>query len=98
MEGVNMAEEQVPPAGADLAQGVALSDFSGETLLGHVGDHGLGVRRLGERPQLQSKTLVISLPLPVTARGYRRRYGSFTATVRSVSRGACIGDGAVLDG
>ena len=38
MEGVNMAEEQAPPAGPDLAQGVALSDFAGETLLGHVGD------------------------------------------------------------
>jgi NADPH-dependent 2,4-dienoyl-CoA reductase/sulfur reductase-like enzyme/nitrite reductase/ring-hydroxylating ferredoxin subunit len=33
-----MAEEQTPPAGPDLAQGVALSDFNGETLLGHVGD------------------------------------------------------------
>jgi nitrite reductase/ring-hydroxylating ferredoxin subunit len=38
MEGVNMAEEQTPPAGPDLAQGVASSDFTGETLLGHVGD------------------------------------------------------------
>ena len=33
-----MAEEQTPPVGPDLAQGVALSDFTGETLLGHVGD------------------------------------------------------------
>jgi nitrite reductase/ring-hydroxylating ferredoxin subunit/thioredoxin reductase len=33
-----MAEEQASPAGPDLAQGVALSDFTGETLLGHVGD------------------------------------------------------------
>src|SRR6204780_1259780 len=33
-----MAEAQTPPAGPDLAQGVALSDFAGETLLGHVGD------------------------------------------------------------
>src|ERR1700739_2325779 len=33
-----MAEEQTPAAGPDLAQGVALSDFTGETLLGHVGD------------------------------------------------------------
>src|ERR1700761_6492847 len=33
-----MAEEQPPPAGPDFAQGVALSDFTGETLLGHVGD------------------------------------------------------------
>ena len=33
-----MAEEQTPPAGPDLAQGVALSDFTGATLLGHVGD------------------------------------------------------------
>jgi NADPH-dependent 2,4-dienoyl-CoA reductase/sulfur reductase-like enzyme/nitrite reductase/ring-hydroxylating ferredoxin subunit len=33
-----MAEEQTPPAGPNLAQGVALSEFAGETLLGHVGD------------------------------------------------------------
>src|ERR1700759_5143195 len=33
-----MAEEQTPAAGPDFAQGVALSDFTGETLLGHVGD------------------------------------------------------------
>src|SRR6202045_3308579 len=36
--GSNMSEEQAPPAGPDLAQGVALSEFAGETLLGHVGD------------------------------------------------------------
>jgi NADPH-dependent 2,4-dienoyl-CoA reductase/sulfur reductase-like enzyme/nitrite reductase/ring-hydroxylating ferredoxin subunit len=33
-----MAEEHTPPAGPDFAQGVALSDFTGETVLGHVGD------------------------------------------------------------
>ena len=33
-----MAEEKTLPAGPDLAQGVALSDFTGETLLGHVGN------------------------------------------------------------
>src|SRR6202167_920387 len=33
-----MAEEQTRPAGPDLVRGVALSDFAGETLLGHVGD------------------------------------------------------------
>src|SRR5271169_935260 len=38
MEGINMAEEQAPPTGPDLAQGVALSDFGGETLMGHVDD------------------------------------------------------------
>jgi NADPH-dependent 2,4-dienoyl-CoA reductase/sulfur reductase-like enzyme/nitrite reductase/ring-hydroxylating ferredoxin subunit len=32
-----MADQQSPPAGPDLAQGVALSEFSGATLLGHVG-------------------------------------------------------------
>jgi len=37
-KGVNMAEEHTPPAGPDFAQGVALSDFTGESLLGHVGD------------------------------------------------------------
>jgi NADPH-dependent 2,4-dienoyl-CoA reductase/sulfur reductase-like enzyme/nitrite reductase/ring-hydroxylating ferredoxin subunit len=33
-----MAEQQAPPAGPDLAQGIALGDFTGATLLGHVGD------------------------------------------------------------
>jgi NADPH-dependent 2,4-dienoyl-CoA reductase/sulfur reductase-like enzyme/nitrite reductase/ring-hydroxylating ferredoxin subunit len=33
-----MAEEQAAPAGPDLTQGIAADDFTGETLLGHVGD------------------------------------------------------------
>jgi NADPH-dependent 2,4-dienoyl-CoA reductase/sulfur reductase-like enzyme/nitrite reductase/ring-hydroxylating ferredoxin subunit len=33
-----MADQQSPPAGPDLSQGVKLSEFSGATLLGHVGD------------------------------------------------------------
>jgi NADPH-dependent 2,4-dienoyl-CoA reductase/sulfur reductase-like enzyme/nitrite reductase/ring-hydroxylating ferredoxin subunit len=33
-----MADEPNPPAGPDLTQGVALSEFSGDMLLGHVGD------------------------------------------------------------
>jgi NADPH-dependent 2,4-dienoyl-CoA reductase/sulfur reductase-like enzyme/nitrite reductase/ring-hydroxylating ferredoxin subunit len=46
-EGVNMAEEQTPPAGPDLAQGIAPSDFTGETLLGHVGDQDVLLVRSG---------------------------------------------------
>ena len=42
-----MAEEQAPPAGPDLAQGIALTDFSGETLLGHVGDQDVLLVRSG---------------------------------------------------
>lgn len=42
-----MAEAQTPPAGPDLAQGVALSDFGGETLLGHVGDQEVLLVRSG---------------------------------------------------
>ena len=42
-----MAEEQAPPAGPDLAQGVALSDFGGEMLLGHVGDQEVLLVRAG---------------------------------------------------
>jgi NADPH-dependent 2,4-dienoyl-CoA reductase/sulfur reductase-like enzyme/nitrite reductase/ring-hydroxylating ferredoxin subunit len=42
-----MAEEQTPPAGPDLTQGVALSDFTGETLLGHVGDQDILLVRSG---------------------------------------------------
>src|SRR6185312_8687276 len=33
-----MAEQQNSPAGPDLTQGVALSDFADSRLLGHVGD------------------------------------------------------------
>src|SRR5580700_5527349 len=33
-----MADQQAAAAGPDLSQGVALSEFSGATLLGHVGD------------------------------------------------------------
>jgi NADPH-dependent 2,4-dienoyl-CoA reductase/sulfur reductase-like enzyme/nitrite reductase/ring-hydroxylating ferredoxin subunit len=33
-----MAQEQASPTGPDLTQGVALSDFSGSRLVGHVGD------------------------------------------------------------
>ncbi|HEX3116343.1 MAG TPA: FAD-dependent oxidoreductase [Bradyrhizobium sp.] len=42
-----MAEEQARPAGPDLAQGVALSDFTGETLLGHVGEQAVLLVRSG---------------------------------------------------
>jgi NADPH-dependent 2,4-dienoyl-CoA reductase/sulfur reductase-like enzyme/nitrite reductase/ring-hydroxylating ferredoxin subunit len=33
-----MAEQKVPPAGPDLTQGIASSEFSGKMLVGHVGD------------------------------------------------------------
>src|SRR3982074_3985854 len=46
-EGVNMAQEQASPAGPDLAQGIAPSDFTGETLLGHVGDRDVLLVRSG---------------------------------------------------
>jgi NADPH-dependent 2,4-dienoyl-CoA reductase/sulfur reductase-like enzyme/nitrite reductase/ring-hydroxylating ferredoxin subunit len=42
-----MAEAQTPPAGPELAQGVALSEFAGETLLGHVGDQAVLLVRAG---------------------------------------------------
>jgi NADPH-dependent 2,4-dienoyl-CoA reductase/sulfur reductase-like enzyme/nitrite reductase/ring-hydroxylating ferredoxin subunit len=34
----DMADQQAPPAGPDLSEGIAPSEFAGETLLGHVGD------------------------------------------------------------
>src|SRR3981189_3492449 len=46
-EGVNMAQEQASPAGPDLAQGIAPSDFTGETLLGHVGGQDVLLVRSG---------------------------------------------------
>ena len=42
-----MADQQAPPAGPDLAKGVALGDFSGATLLGHVGDQEVLLVRSG---------------------------------------------------
>src|SRR5437868_11817122 len=42
-----MADQQAPPAGPDLSQGVALSDLSGATLLGHVGDEAVVLARSG---------------------------------------------------
>jgi NADPH-dependent 2,4-dienoyl-CoA reductase/sulfur reductase-like enzyme/nitrite reductase/ring-hydroxylating ferredoxin subunit len=42
-----MAEQQAPPAGPDLTQGVVSSDFTGETLLGHVGDQDVLLVRSG---------------------------------------------------
>src|SRR2546429_7916943 len=42
-----MADQQAAPAGPDLSKGVALSDFSGATLLGHVGDQEVLLVRSG---------------------------------------------------
>jgi NADPH-dependent 2,4-dienoyl-CoA reductase/sulfur reductase-like enzyme/nitrite reductase/ring-hydroxylating ferredoxin subunit len=42
-----MADEQAPPAGPDLTQGIALNDFTAETLLGHVGDQDVLLVRSG---------------------------------------------------
>src|SRR5579863_2277171 len=42
-----MADEQAPPAGPDLTLGVALSEFTGETLLGHVGNDAVLLVRSG---------------------------------------------------
>jgi NADPH-dependent 2,4-dienoyl-CoA reductase/sulfur reductase-like enzyme/nitrite reductase/ring-hydroxylating ferredoxin subunit len=46
-EGTKMAEQTTEAAGPDLAQGVAASDFKGETLLGHVGDQEVLLVRSG---------------------------------------------------
>src|SRR6202030_3314839 len=42
-----MADQQAAPAGPDLSQGVARSEFSGATLLGHVGDEDVLLVRSG---------------------------------------------------
>src|ERR1700724_1916350 len=42
-----MAEEQALPSGPDLTLGVALTDFTAETLLGHVGDQDVLLVRSG---------------------------------------------------
>lgn len=42
-----MADQKAPPAGPDLSKGIALADFSGPTLLGHVGDEEVVLVRTG---------------------------------------------------
>jgi NADPH-dependent 2,4-dienoyl-CoA reductase/sulfur reductase-like enzyme/nitrite reductase/ring-hydroxylating ferredoxin subunit len=42
-----MAEQQGSPSGPDLAQGLSVSEFTGETLLGHVGDQDVLLVRAG---------------------------------------------------
>jgi NADPH-dependent 2,4-dienoyl-CoA reductase/sulfur reductase-like enzyme/nitrite reductase/ring-hydroxylating ferredoxin subunit len=42
-----MADQQSAPAGPDLSKGVSLSQFSGATLLGHVGDQNVVLVRAG---------------------------------------------------
>jgi NADPH-dependent 2,4-dienoyl-CoA reductase/sulfur reductase-like enzyme/nitrite reductase/ring-hydroxylating ferredoxin subunit len=42
-----MADQQAPPAGPDLTKGVGLSEFSGATLLGHVGEEDVLLVRSG---------------------------------------------------
>jgi apoptosis-inducing factor 3 len=43
-----MADQQTPPAGPDLTAGVALAEFTGATLLGHVGDQEVLLVRSGQ--------------------------------------------------
>ena len=42
-----MADQQAPPAGPDLSLGIALTEFNGATLLGHVGDEEILLVRSG---------------------------------------------------
>src|SRR5215510_10470033 len=42
-----MADQQAPPDGPDLSKGIALGDFSGDILLGHVGDQDVLLVRAG---------------------------------------------------
>src|SRR5947208_11680866 len=42
-----MADEQAAPSGPDLTLGVELSEFTGETLLGHVGEEDVLLVRSG---------------------------------------------------
>src|SRR3979490_2808984 len=44
-----MAEDQAPPAGPDLTQGVALADFRDGKLTGHVGDDEVLLVRAGRQ-------------------------------------------------
>ena len=42
-----MADQQAAPAGPDLSKGIAPSEFTGATLLGHVGDEEVLLVRSG---------------------------------------------------
>src|SRR6202158_4998215 len=42
-----MADQQAPPAGPDLSLGIPLTEFTGATLLGHVGDEEILLVRSG---------------------------------------------------
>ena len=42
-----MADQKAPPAGPDLSKGVSLPEFTGQTLLGHVGDEEVLLVRSG---------------------------------------------------
>jgi NADPH-dependent 2,4-dienoyl-CoA reductase/sulfur reductase-like enzyme/nitrite reductase/ring-hydroxylating ferredoxin subunit len=42
-----MADQEAPPAGPDLSLGIALTEFTGATLLGHVGDEEILLVRSG---------------------------------------------------
>ena len=42
-----MTDEQAPPAGPDLTLGISLSEFTGETLLGHIGGEDVLLVRSG---------------------------------------------------
>src|ERR1700687_6087223 len=42
-----MADEHAPPSGPDLTLGIELSEFTGETLLGHVGEEDILLVRSG---------------------------------------------------
>src|SRR3954470_12819339 len=42
-----MAEEQALPVGPDLTRGITLSDFTGEILVGHIGDDSVLLVRSG---------------------------------------------------
>src|SRR5471032_107506 len=42
-----MADDQAPPAGPDLTLGIALTEFTGEILLGQVGDEDVLLVRAG---------------------------------------------------
>ena len=64
-----MADQQAAPAGPDLSQGVALSEFSGTTLLGHVGDEDVLLVRSG------SEIFADRRPLQPLSRPARRRPG-----------------------
>jgi len=90
-----MAQEQAPPAGPDLTQGVALGDLVGGKLVGHVGSDEVLRYRKGKMPSAglakhETPAAKISLPAWLA-----RNAAMDKQAVRSITPSSAIEESAV---